>query len=186
MGSFYVGKRNPKPTESSFTRASALGYVITSFLFLILPFAWFPFTLSGDRFASFAIVWLRNFSDGKPLFARQVTCEFPRYQLFKPVTETTATCRLPMNSHFEFIYLVLWFWFVLLAVVNLLVLVQSLLYAFSSTLRLKRLSALLKGVDKQKISELAQDPDNFFKIECCTGETVELKGQQLLDVAPLN
>ena len=172
------------PKKSGFTRAATLRYVIPSFLYLIFSRNWFQLlTMPDRRSASFAIAWLQNFSDGKPLLARQVTCQLRQYRLFEPVTTTTATCRLPMNSHFEFIYLVLWFWFALLAVVNLLVLLDCLLLAFSSTRRLKRLSALLKGVDRQKIFELAEDADAFFKIECWAGETVELKGRRLLNAA---
>lgn len=86
-----------------------------------------------------------------------------------------TTCILPLNRGFELVYLVIRLWSLLLAVASLVCLLRFLLFTCSSSLRVKRLSALLKGLDKQRISNLAEDVDVFFKLESCGAEFKELR-----------
>lgn len=57
--------------------------------------------------------------------------------------------------------------------------VQLVLFRNSSGLRAYRLSSLLKGLDKQRINEIAEDSDAFFKIHSCAAE-VELKHREAM------
>ena len=162
--------------RSSFSCARAGGYIFQCFLYLVCKFNAFQY-LSGGQFGAFAFTWFANVYNGNTTFPYEVNCQIRDANLTNPVYVST-TCKLEMNDDFELIYLILWFWLLLLALMNALCLVDYLLLTFSSGLRFRRLSALL-GV--QGIAELAKDVDVYFKFESCAAEIEKLKRHRLMN-----
>lgn len=151
---------------SSFTCARTGIYLLLCFLYLIGEFNAFQHLL-GDRFVNFAIIWFVNVYNGKTTFAYDVTCVVVRRKTHIPFPP--SFCHLQLNDAFEIVYLVLWFWFMLSAVINTLCLLQYLLLIASSKMRFIRLSELLKSLDRKIVEPLADDVDVFFKLETCSG-----------------
>lgn len=159
--------------ESSFTCARTGIFLLLCFFYLFGEFNAFQHLLGG-RFASFAITWFANVYNGNTTFVYEVTCEIREERLHSPLYDKTSCC-LEMNDDFEIVYLVLWFWFMMSAVINLLCLLQYLLLTFSSKLRFIRLSEVLDSLDEQTLLVLAEDVDVFFKLESCSGKIKQAK-----------
>ena len=148
-------------------------------LYLVCKFNAFQY-LSGSQFGFFAFTWFENVYNGRTTFPYEINCEIKEENLTNPVYVNTP-CDLEMNDDFELIYLILWFWLLLMLVLNLICLLEYILLTVSYGLRFGRLSALLEGMDVQTISELAKDVDIFFKFESCAAEIEELKRLHLMD-----
>ena len=176
--------------ETGFTRTTTLVYLLLCAVIQICAFYVF-YCQSGRQLGDLAVTWWEKVSRGETIFARQVSCliqldpvHVPSRFGYDPLGDTpvTTTCKLPMNSNFELVYLVLWFWFMFVTTVTLIRLYQCIVFACSSTLRFDRLSEILEGVDELQLTTLAYDVDLFFQIESFAGEIKKLEGQQLLDV----
>jgi hypothetical protein len=86
------------------------------------------------------------------VFPRMTKCTFHRYGSSGDVQKHDALCILPLNIINEKIYIFLWFWFILLAVVTGLILVYRVAIIFFPHLRYRALKTRARFTDRFHIA----------------------------------
>ena len=74
------------------------------------------------------------------LFPKMSKCTFPTFTSFGTITNKDILCMLPMNQIHKFVYVVLWYWFALLAVVTFIQFVLFLITTCCNSIQFKRMS----------------------------------------------
>lgn len=95
--------------------------------------------------------WTARYDPMLKVFPRLTKCTFHRFGSSGDVQRHDAMCILPINIVNEKIYVFLWFWFVILAIVTGLTLVYRTLIFFSLKLRYKILQARSSLVDTDSL-----------------------------------
>ncbi|KAH6929501.1 hypothetical protein HPB50_000877 [Hyalomma asiaticum] len=103
--------------------------------------------------------WAVRFDPMIKVFPRLTKCTFHMYGSSGDVQKHDAMCVLPINIINEKIYVFLWFWFVVLAVVSALVLVYRVLLLISPLARFHSIKAkarLTNGTQLEHVLERSQ------------------------------
>lgn len=90
------------------------------------------------------------------VFPRLTKCTFHRFGSSGDVQRHDAMCILPINIINEKIYVFLWFWFVILAVLSCLAVAYRLLMFFSLTARFRSLAARANLIKRDNLDVILQ------------------------------
>lgn len=86
------------------------------------------------------------------IFPRMTKCTFHRYGSSGDVQKHDALCILPLNIINEKIYIFLWFWFVIIAIVSGIILIYRMAIIFFPHLRYRALRSRARFTDRYHLS----------------------------------
>lgn len=143
------------------------------------------FTLKDGRFISLGFEWLGegfdtdNFSH---LFPRRVNCRVEAVDHLSnfPGMVDMLFCELRLNTFYESIFIVLWFYFLVLLVLMIICLVQLIVLSNSESYRLERVRKLLPSVEEQSLIRLSSDVNSYFILEALYAKLDSDRFQKLI------
>jgi Innexin. len=90
------------------------------------------------------------------IFPRMTKCTFYKFGLSGEVERHDAICLLPLNIVNEKIYIFLWFWFIILAILSFLLVVYRIFIITSKKFRVLLFRWHYRRVDKARIEDVVK------------------------------
>ncbi|XP_037093197.1 innexin inx2-like [Pollicipes pollicipes] len=142
----------------AFYLCEVLNFVnVISQIFFINYFLDFEFTTYGTEVLNFAQSNPENRTDPMArIFPKVTKCTFETFGFSGTVQRHDALCVLPLNIVNEKVYVILWFWLVLLAVISGLALIYRLLVIISPQLRILLLRSRARLAPAAQVTAISQ------------------------------
>lgn len=144
------------------------GFAILAMLMIVKLFLIFSITSGFNNFLHLGLDWLRRPFFPTSGFPRQVSCQvvsFKREETFTVANYEYTNCELKLNVLYESIYLLVWFWSVILVMIQMIFFFQLIGQVTSKSARLERARKLLPSVDEPVLIRMAYNKESFFVLE---------------------